>query len=229
VSGTRRFDHSFIEEAEPSELLPVDHPKEEDAMRRDKLIKTVMVATLVVLSASYAYAEEFVAHLSGFQEVGAVGAGQTGAIRSNGAGTLHLSLDKNAGTATFTLTYSDLGSPPTPATRTVTQAHIHFGKRHVGGGILVFFCTNLGNGPAGTQACPTNAGTVSGTFMSASVQAIAAQNVTAGDFDALVDALRSNTAYANIHTSGFPAGEIRGQIHRARRDGNERDGKDHDR
>jgi CHRD domain len=44
------------------------------------------------------------------------------------------------------------------------------------------------------------------------VQAIASQNVTAGDFDALEDALTTNTAYANVHTSNFPAGEIRGQI-----------------
>jgi hypothetical protein len=30
--------------------------------------------------------------------------------------------------------------------------------------------------------------------------------------DALVAALDSNTAYANIHTTAFPAGEIRGQL-----------------
>ena len=35
-----------------------------------------------------------------------------------------------------------------------------------------------------------------------------------GDFDALTDALTSNTAYGNIHTVNFPAGEIRGQIRR---------------
>jgi CHRD domain len=198
-------------------------------MRRDKLISIVLLATLVVFTASYAYAEEFFARLNGFQEVGGVGAGQTGAIRSNGTGTLHLDLDANAGKATFTLTYSDLGSPPTPPTRTVTQAHIHFGKRHVGGGILVFFCTNLGNGPVGvvTQTCPLNSGTVSGTFTSLNVVAIAGQNVTAGDFDALVDALRSNTAYANIHTTGFPAGEIRGQIRKDRRDNNDKHNDDH--
>jgi hypothetical protein len=192
-------------------------------MRRDKLIKAVLVAALVVFSASSAYAEEFFARLNGFQEIGAL-AGPTGAIRSNGSGTLHLNLDRNAGTATFTLTFSDVGTTP-PLTGTVTQAHIHFGKRHVAGGVMVFFCSNLGNGPAGTPACPLNSGTVSGTFTSASVVAIAGQNVTAGDFDALVDALDSNTAYANIHTTVLAAGEIRGQIHKVRRD---RDDKDHD-
>jgi hypothetical protein len=60
-----------------------------------------------------------------------------------------------------------------------------------------------------------NGGTVSGTVTPADVVAITGLNVTAGDFDALTDALASNTAYGNIHTTNFPAGEIR----RADRDG----------
>jgi hypothetical protein len=39
-----------------------------------------------------------------------------------------------------------------------------------------------------------------------------AQNVNAGDFSALLAALQSNTVYGNIHTTKFPAGEIRGQV-----------------
>jgi len=185
-------------------------------MRLDKLIEAVLVAALVVFSAGYAHAEEFSARLNGFQELGAQNA-ETGAILSNGSGTLRLSLDKDAGTATFTLTFSGVGTTPLK-TGTVTQAHIHFGKVHSAGGVMVFFCTNLANGPAGTQACPLNSGTVTGIFTSASVVAIAGQNVNAGDFDALVDALDSNTAYANIHTTALPAGEIRGQIRRDEQD-----------
>jgi hypothetical protein len=196
-------------------------------MRRDKLIKAVLLATLVVFTASYAYAEEFFARLNGFQELGGVGAGQTGAIRTNGNGTFHLDLDTKTNQATFTLTYSDIGSPPTPANRTVTQAHIHFGKRHVGGGILIFLCSNLPSPPAGTQPCPANAGTVTGTLVPAGIQAIPGQNVTAGDFDALVDALRSNTAYANVHSTGFPVGEIRGQIRKDRRDNKDKHDDEH--
>jgi hypothetical protein len=192
-------------------------------MDRDKLTKAMLIATLVVFSASYAYAQEFFARLNGFQELGGLNA-ETGAIRTDGRGTLHLNLDRLTNTATFTLTYSDVGTPPELTPRTVTQAHIHFGKVHATGGILVFFCTNVG--PAGIQACPLNSGTVTGTFAAGDVRAIAGQNVVAGDFDALVDALRSNTAYANIHTTGFPAGEIRGQIRRD--DGRGHDDKDHD-
>src|SRR6267378_1140757 len=148
-------------------------------MRLDKLIDVVLVAVLVVFSASYAHAEEFSARLNGFEELGAQN-NETGAILSNGTGTLRLSLDKNASAATFTLTFSDVGTTP-PKTGTVTQAHIHFGKVHSAGGVMVFFCSNLGNGPAGTQACPLNSGTVTGTFTSASVVAIPGQNVNAGD------------------------------------------------
>ena len=151
--------------------------------------------------------DRFSAKFSGFEEVGGVGAGQTGAILSGGTGTLELELDRNAQTLTFTLEFSGLGS-------NVTQAHIHFGKRHVGGGIMVFFCSNLVNPPPGTQPCPTNGGTVTGTITAANVLGPVAQGVTAGNFDAVVEALDNNTAYGNIHTANFPAGEIRGQIRR---------------
>jgi CHRD domain len=198
-------------------------------MRLDKLIEAVLVAALVVLSASYAHADEFFARLTGLQEIGGLGVGETGAIRSLGSGTLQLSVDKNARTAAFTLTYSDVGTTP-PTTGAVTQAHIHFGKRRVAGGIFVFFCTNLNNGPVGTPTCPSPSATLTGTFAPASVVGPTAQNVAPGDFDALMDALESNTAYANIHTVGFGAGEIRGQIHRVRRDKDDKhDDKDHGR
>ena len=182
-------------------------------MRRSKLIAVVVIAALFVISAGYAYAEEFVARLDGFQEIGPLGAGQTGAIRSNGTGTLLLNIDESAKTATFTLSYSDVGTTP-PGTGAVTQAHIHFGTRHVAGGIFVFFCSNLPNPPTGTPACPVNSGTVSGTFTAASVIGPTAQNVSPGDFDAFVAAVKANAAYANVHTAAFPSGEIRGQIKR---------------
>src|SRR5437879_4060724 len=143
---------------------------------------------------------KFTANLDGFQEVPA--------ILSEGKGTLTLTLNRVAKTFKFELTYSGLSAP-------VTQAHIHFGRVHTPGGIMVFFCSNLTTPPppAGTQNCPATGGSVMGTISPGNVVGPAAQNVTAGDFDALTDALFSNSAYANVHTQKFGAGEIRGQIH----------------
>ena len=93
----------------------------------------------------------------------------------------------------------------------ITQAHIHFGKERQPGGVIVFFCTNLNNGPAGTQLCPQGTATVTGTFTPGSVVGPAAQGIPAGDFAGLVAALDNDAAYANIHTAAHPAGEIRGQ------------------
>jgi hypothetical protein len=149
----------------------------------------------------------FSASFSGFEEIGPL-SGPTGAILSNGQGQLTWNVDPGNQFVNFQLTYSGLSSD-------VTQAHIHFGKEHVAGGIMVFFCTN-GTPPAPPtpkpQACPLTGGTVSGTITSANMLAIATQNVPASTLAPLLAALQSNTAYGNIHTKNFPGGEIRGQI-----------------
>lgn len=175
-------------------------------MHRFVQAASFLAAAMIGMLASEAIAEEFHARFSGFNEVGALNA-ETGAILSNGRGTLDLNLDRKAQTLAFKLTYSNLSAQ-------VTQAHIHFGKVHVPGGVIVFFCSNLANPPAGTQTCPATGGTVTGTIMGANVIGPAAQNINPGDFDALADAIASDTAYANIHTVKFPAGEIRAEIRR---------------
>ena len=183
-------------------------------MPRYLLIRTGLVALLSVpltgvaitqddtAATSLATTKDYRARLSGFFELGPINA-NTGAILTDGAGRLHLDVDQN--NATYTLTYSGL-------TTNVTQAHIHFGKVHNAGGIFAFLCTNLGNGPAGTPACPPTGGTVTGTITAASIVAVPRQNIPAGNFGVLLAALRSNTAYVNVHTVQFPGGEIRGQV-----------------
>jgi hypothetical protein len=131
-------------------------------MARDLLIRGALVSLLLGFAAGVASAQEYTARLSGFFEIGPIN-NNTGAILSNGTGRLHLDVDQNS--ATYSLSYWGL-------TSNVLQAHIHFGKVHDAGGIFVFLCTNLGNGPAGTPACPTTGGTVTGTITAASVIAV---------------------------------------------------------
>jgi hypothetical protein len=177
--------------------------------RRSVLAGAILAAAVTAMSAAGANAQQFQAELSGFFEVGPLNA-ETGAIFSpTGQGTLTLKLDQKAQSLTYTLTYSGL-------TSTVQQAHIHFGKIHVPGGIFLFLCTNLGNGDPHTPLCPNPSATglnaVTGTLTGANVRAVPGQHITAGDFSIVPAALLSDTAYVNVHTVNFPAGEIRGQV-----------------
>src|SRR5690606_18918505 len=84
--------------------------------------------------------------------------------------------------------------------------------RHTNGGISAFLCTNLGNGPAGTQPCPDTTATLSGTITPEQIIGPTEQGIAAGEFEELVRAIRSGAAYVHVHTMTFPAGEIRGQV-----------------
>jgi len=42
------------------------------------------------------------------------------------------------------------------------------------------------------------------------------QGIEAGAFDELVNALRARVAYANVHSTKWPGGEIRGQLGKRR-------------
>ena len=133
--------------------------------------------------------------LVGFQEVPV--------ILTGGQGTLQFRIRPNK--IDWQLSYATLDG-------TVTQAHIHLGQQGVNGAIAVFFCSNLGNGPAGTQACPAAPTTIQGSFVPGDVLGVAAQGLPAGDFGRLVTAIRSGNTYANIHSTLYPGGEVRGQI-----------------
>jgi hypothetical protein len=146
--------------------------------------------------------------LIGFQEVPA--------ISTNGSGTFEAEISKDETAITYKLSYANLAGA-------VTQSHIHFGQRGVNGAISVFLCTNLGNGPAGTQACPAAPATITGTIHAADVTAGAAsQGIAAGEFAELIRAIRAGVTYANVHSATFPGGEIRAQLIRGHKGENEK-------
>jgi hypothetical protein len=133
-------------------------------------------------------------------------------ISTSATGTFEISIDDDAREFTYELTYSGLEGA-------VQQAHIHFAKPAVNGGITLFLCSNLGNGPAGTPACPATAtATVTRTVGAAAILSPAVgttnQGIAAGaaGWTELVAALRAGHTYANVHSALWPAGEIRAQI-----------------
>jgi hypothetical protein len=173
------------------------------------LARAILAAAVTAMSAAGANAQQFQANLVGFEELGALN-NETGAIFTPATGTISLQLNQNPNSVTYSLTYSGLTSP-------VTQAHIHFGQIHVPGGIFMWLCQTATNPApaavaANTPICPTPSGTVTGTLTDASVLAVPGQNIAAANFSIVPAAFVSGTAYVNVHTHNFPAGEIRGQI-----------------
>lgn len=161
----------------------------------------IAAALLIAFAATTAQAEKLKVTLSGYQEV-------PSSLSSGGAAEFEADIrDSREGPRiAWKLSYNNGFSS------TVQQAHIHFGQRHTNGGISIFLCTNLGNGPAGTQACPVGPATLEGEAAAGDVIGPAGQLIAAGEIEEIVAAIRAGVAYVNIHTTMFPGGEIRGQF-----------------
>jgi hypothetical protein len=135
-----------------------------------------------------------------------VGINEVPALSNVASGTFKMTIDRSGTSFTYELTFSGMSGTG------ATQSHIHLAQKGVNGGIMVFFCSNLGNGPPGTQACPAN-GTVTGTVTAADVIGGAnAQGIAVGEFAEVLRAIRNGVVYANVHSVMFPGGEIRGQL-----------------
>jgi len=158
----------------------------------------VLAAVIALLGVgSYAIAgggtKNFTGSLEGYQENPDVSTGASGSFEarlSNDGDSLH-----------YVLSYSGIEGG------TVSAAHVHFGKPGVNGGVSYFLC-----GGGGRPACTTPSGTFEGDVDATNVTGPAGQGIAAGQFDEIVAAMRAGHAYANIHSTTFPGGEIRAQI-----------------
>ena len=142
------------------------------------------------------------AHLNGYNEV-------PGSISTVARGEFRAKINKQANTIDYRLTYSGIEGG------TATQAHIHFGQRHTApaGNVSAFLCGGGGEAP-----CPPTAGTVTGTITAAEVVGPAGQGIAPGQMDELIRAMRAGATYANVHSTTYGGGEIRGQIKAGGRD-----------
>jgi hypothetical protein len=168
---------------------------------RKALIAGLTTAGLLVLVSFSAIAvadqngggnrNHFSARLDGFQQVPT--------LFSPGSGDFTATLSDDGTTLSYTLTYTGLTG--------AFVAHIHLGETGTNGGVAVFLC-----GGGGKPTCPTSSGTVSGTITAADVVGPTGQGLTAGAYANFLTALRAGATYVNVHTPGYPGGEIRGQI-----------------
>ena len=159
------------------------------------VIAVVSVST-VVLAQGFKKISEV---LTGYEET-------PSAVSTTGNGTFNARISNDESRIDWELTYSDLEGA-------VQQAHIHFGQKSVTGPISVFLCTNLGNGPAGTQPCPVPPATISGTIVAADVTNLANERgISSGELAELLAAIRAGATYVNVHSTRWPGGEIRSQI-----------------
>ena len=139
--------------------------------------------------------------LNGYEEnpdISTVATGSFDARLSNDGTSIH-----------YRLTYSGLEGD-------VLQSHVHFGKAAVNGGISFFLCAN-GNvpapAPAGTPACPgPHSGTVEDDIVAADVIGPTGQGIEVANLAEILAAMRAGHAYANVHSTKWPGGEIRAQI-----------------
>lgn len=172
-------------------------------MRRLWITLPVGIAALVVVVAVSALASpgvtpvqaddssKFRARLLGFEEVPAVSTVARGQFEAR--------ISRDEQSISFTLSYSGLEAP-------TTAAHIHLGQHRVNGGVSAFLC-----GGSTKPACPPS-GTVTGTITADDVIGPSGQGIAAGEFAELLRAMRAGVTYANVHSTKFPSGEVRGQI-----------------
>jgi hypothetical protein len=160
--------------------------------------KVIGGLALLALASTPAMAQNRRGTLEGYQETPLT-------LSSPGTGSCRAKVNKDKTAIAVTLEYSDLTN--------VQQAHIHFGQIGLSGGVVLFFCSNLGNGPTGTPSCPDASATITRTLSATDVVGGAAgQGIAAGDLDSVIEALRNNVTYCNVHTAQFPGGEIRTQL-----------------
>src|SRR5262249_4219816 len=191
------------------------HPSDDDTTRQNPTTKECHDMRSI----------SFVALVASFSLCSTVAQAQDGNQDGNNDGTTHLSahlqpshevpvvsspadarfsavISADGTEITYEMTFSGLQAP-------ITQSHIHIGQPNVNGGIVLWLCgTTTNPGPTGTQTCPQE-GTITGTLHANDVQMVSMQGIPAGGFDRVVAEIRAGLAYANIHSSQSPGGELR--------------------
>ena len=172
-------------------------------MKRSAMRSGVLTIALLTMGVGSAGADEQIkTRLIGYEETPVT-------INSPARGDFRATIGAGGTVIEYVLTYRDLSSP-------VLQAHIHFGRPAISGGIVLFLCTNLVPPPGvpAPQACPNAPATITGALTAANVIAVPGQGIDAGavGFAEMLKAIQADAAYVNVHTTNHPSGEIRGRL-----------------
>ena len=134
-------------------------------------------------------------------------------VASPARGTFRARLSDDGTSFAYTLNYEGFEG-------TVTQAHIHIAQPFASGGISVWLCKTAAvtpptTVPADTPTCGLPGGVgpeAEGVISAEDVIGPTGQAVPAADFEDLLHLMRAGYAYANVHSTSAPGGEVRGQI-----------------
>jgi len=158
------------------------------------VVVTVAALILAGLAIADPHGKNFKASLDSYHET-------SQSLSTTGTGSFRARLNHAGDQLTYELEYSGLEGG------NVLFAHVHLGQMGTTGGVMFFLC-----GGGGQAACPNGEGTVTGTVTAANIIGPNGQGVAPGEFDEAIEAMRAGSAYANLHTTVYPSGEIRGQI-----------------
>jgi hypothetical protein len=182
--------------------------RKEHIMSMRSTISGMLAALVAAMFISPALAEHraFSVPLIGYEETPMT-------LNTKGSGEFKAVVSKDGTSIAYQLSYQDLSS-------TVLQSHIHFGEPGLTGGVVLWLCAN--NPPIippttipTPQPCPPFPATITGTLTAADVVASTnGQGIDAGaaGLAEMVAAMRAGAAYANVHTTLHPSGEIRGRL-----------------
>jgi hypothetical protein len=157
----------------------------------------IIVAIVAVTPHAQAGKKHVKATLNGLQE--------DPSVSTPASGTFEATIDDDAQLIDFVFTYQGLEGGNS------LFAHIHFGSSDHNGGVAAFLC----GGSTKPTPCPNVQGVITGTIGAADVVGPTGQGIEPGAWGELVNAIRAGHTYANIHTTRWPGGEIRGQVNDA--------------
>lgn len=158
------------------------------------LALAIVVSVFAVAAAAPPEARNFMAHLSGSEEVPAV--------NTDASGVAIFQLGGDGKALEYKLNVEDIEG--------VTQAHLHLGAPGTNGPVVAFL---FGRVP--DPGVDGDGRLARGTITEADLRGpYGATNMPDRDaaWNAFVSALRAGNLYANVHTVTRPGGEIRGRI-----------------